>query len=98
MTRRGLRAWLVSDPLSVRWRHQTTQANGQLAVGCYLFDSASGHLLHSADTGMRVMDAAWLHNGAQLALCGMSGQGRKTKEGKYPEFGHIKLYDFQRKA
>jgi RNA polymerase sigma-70 factor, ECF subfamily len=38
----ALRAWLVSGPLSVRWRHQSVQANGQLAVGCYLFDSASG--------------------------------------------------------
>ena len=32
----ALRAWLVRDPLSVRWRHQTAQANGQLAVGCYI--------------------------------------------------------------
>ena len=38
----SLRAWLVRGPLSVRWRHQTAQANGQLAVGCYIFDSGSG--------------------------------------------------------
>jgi RNA polymerase sigma-70 factor (ECF subfamily) len=25
-----------------RWRHQSTHANGQLAVGCYLFEAASG--------------------------------------------------------
>jgi RNA polymerase sigma-70 factor (ECF subfamily) len=37
-----LRRWLVSDPLTCRWRHAPTEANGQLAVGCYL---------HSADTG-----------------------------------------------
>jgi RNA polymerase sigma-70 factor, ECF subfamily len=41
----ALRAWLVRGPLTVRWRHQTAQANGQLAVGCYLFDSASGRYL-----------------------------------------------------
>jgi RNA polymerase sigma-70 factor (ECF subfamily) len=41
----ALGAWLVSNPLSVRWRHQTAQANGQLAVGCYLFDPASGRYL-----------------------------------------------------
>ncbi len=31
-----LRRWLLRDPLSVRWRHRPTRANGQLAVGCYL--------------------------------------------------------------
>ncbi len=74
---------------------------GRMAVGKWnaaLFDSASGQMLHTADTKMRVTDAAWLHNGTQLALCGMTGQGKKTKEGTYPEFGHIKLFDFQQKA
>jgi RNA polymerase sigma-70 factor (ECF subfamily) len=41
----ALRAWLVRDPLSVRWRHQAAQANGQLAVAGYLFDSDSGRYL-----------------------------------------------------
>jgi RNA polymerase sigma-70 factor, ECF subfamily len=34
----SLRTWLVTGPLSVRWRHHATRANGQLAVGCYLYD------------------------------------------------------------
>ena len=38
----SLREWLVSDPLRERWRHLPTQANGQLAVGCYLFDQGQG--------------------------------------------------------
>jgi RNA polymerase sigma-70 factor, ECF subfamily len=38
----SVREWLVRDPLSVRWKHLPTRANGQLAVGCYLFDSAQG--------------------------------------------------------
>jgi RNA polymerase sigma-70 factor (ECF subfamily) len=33
-----LRNWLITDPLTCRWRHVTTEANGQLAVGCYLPD------------------------------------------------------------
>ena len=41
----ALRPWLLRDPLSRRWRHQTTQSNGQLAVACYMFDSASGRYL-----------------------------------------------------
>jgi RNA polymerase sigma-70 factor, ECF subfamily len=38
----SVREWLVRDPLSVRWKHLPTRANGQLAVGCYLFDSGRG--------------------------------------------------------
>jgi len=38
----ALREWLVRDPLQERWRHLPTQANGQLAVGCYLFDQGRG--------------------------------------------------------
>jgi RNA polymerase sigma-70 factor (ECF subfamily) len=38
----ALREWLVRDPLQERWRHVPTWANGQLAVGCYLFDQARG--------------------------------------------------------
>jgi len=38
----ALREWLVRDPLQERWRHLPTQANGQLAVGCYLFDRGQG--------------------------------------------------------
>jgi RNA polymerase sigma-70 factor, ECF subfamily len=37
-----LRAWLVRDPLSQRWRHCPTWANGQLAVGCYMYSDDSG--------------------------------------------------------
>jgi RNA polymerase sigma-70 factor, ECF subfamily len=38
----ALRAWLVRDPLTMGWRHQVAQANGQLAVAGYLLDSESG--------------------------------------------------------
>ncbi len=38
----SLRVWLASGPLVERWQHRTTYANGQLAVGCYLFHPASG--------------------------------------------------------
>ncbi len=34
----------------VRWRHILTEANGQLAVGCYVWDEAKGHhRAHSLD-------------------------------------------------
>jgi RNA polymerase sigma-70 factor, ECF subfamily len=41
----ALRSWLVRDPLSCRWRHAATRANGQLAVGCYLYSAESGRYL-----------------------------------------------------
>jgi RNA polymerase sigma-70 factor (ECF subfamily) len=37
-----LREFLLRYPLSERWKHLPTQANGQLAVGCYLFDTGTG--------------------------------------------------------
>lgn len=70
---------------------------GRLAQGKWnaaLFDAASGQLLHALDTGVRVTDAAWLNGGAQLALAGAASQEKK-KDGKCPDFGHIKLYDLQ---
>ena len=41
----SIREWLVRDPLSVRWKHQPTWSNGQLAVGCYIFDENKGSYL-----------------------------------------------------
>jgi RNA polymerase sigma-70 factor, ECF subfamily len=42
-----IRNWLISDPLTERWRHQVTRANGQLAVGCYLYGNGrySAHVI-----------------------------------------------------
>jgi len=38
----AVREFLVRYPLAERWRHLPARANGQLAVGCYLRDPASG--------------------------------------------------------
>ena len=38
----AIREFLTSYPLTERWNHRPAQANGQLAVGCYLYDQASG--------------------------------------------------------
>ena len=73
---------------------------GRLAQGKWnagLFDAASGHLLYTLDTKMRITDAAWLNGGTQLALSGATGQERK-KNGHCPDFGHIKLFDAQRQG
>ena len=38
----AITAFMEGDVFPQRWRHQTTRANGQLAVGCFLFDDARG--------------------------------------------------------
>ena len=38
----AIREFLLGGPLCVRWRHRAAQVNGQLAVGCYLYDDALG--------------------------------------------------------
>jgi L-ascorbate metabolism protein UlaG (beta-lactamase superfamily)/ketosteroid isomerase-like protein len=45
-----IREWLARDPLTMRWKHLPTRANGQLAVGCYILDEASGeYVAHAID-------------------------------------------------
>jgi RNA polymerase sigma-70 factor, ECF subfamily len=41
----ALRTWLLRDPLSERWQHQSTWANGQLAIGCYLYRTGAADFL-----------------------------------------------------
>jgi RNA polymerase sigma-70 factor, ECF subfamily len=40
-----IRRWLITDPLTERWRHLPTTANGQLAVGCYAYVDDAGRYL-----------------------------------------------------
>jgi RNA polymerase sigma-70 factor, ECF subfamily len=47
-------AWLTRSPFQVRWRHLPTRANGQLAVGCYIWDAERG------DFGAGVIDVLTL--------------------------------------
>jgi RNA polymerase sigma-70 factor (ECF subfamily) len=41
----SIREWLVRGPLPLRWRHQPARSNGQLAVGCYIFNQDKGSYL-----------------------------------------------------
>ena len=38
----AIKEFLVRYPLTERWKHRPAQANGQLAVGCYLYDQDRG--------------------------------------------------------
>lgn len=70
---------------------------GRLAQGKWnaaLFETATGALLHSLDTKMRITDALWLEGGKQLVLVGATGQDKK-KDGRSPDFGHLKLFSLR---
>ena len=41
----AIREFLTRYPLTERWDHRPTHANGQLAVGCYLYDQAGDRYL-----------------------------------------------------
>jgi len=73
---------------------------GRLAQGKWntaLFDHASGKLIHSLDTKMRVTSAKFTANGTQVILAGAVGQANK-RDGKYPDFGRLKLFRCQNAA
>jgi RNA polymerase sigma-70 factor (ECF subfamily) len=42
---RAIREFLLKYPLTQRWKHRPARANGQLALGCYLLDPATGEFL-----------------------------------------------------
>lgn len=70
---------------------------GRLAQGKWnlaFFDEASGKLLHSLDTKMRITDSQFVAGGTSLLLAGAVGQGNK-KDGKYPEFGRLQRYAYR---
>jgi RNA polymerase sigma-70 factor, ECF subfamily len=43
--RSAIAAFLSQAPFKVRWRHRQARANGQLAVGCFAWDEATGRFL-----------------------------------------------------
>ena len=43
--RSAIAAFLSQAPFKVRWRHRRARANGQLAIGCFAWDEATGAFL-----------------------------------------------------
>jgi RNA polymerase sigma-70 factor (ECF subfamily) len=58
--------FLVEYPLSDRWRHLPTRANGQLAVGCYLWDAEQRHY------GAALIDVLTLRGNAIAEVTGFT--------------------------
>jgi RNA polymerase sigma-70 factor (ECF subfamily) len=77
----ALRTWLLRDPLSQRWQHQPTWANGQLAVGCYLYRA------DAADYLPWVIDVLTLSGGKIAAVTAfIVGEG-PDPAGTFASFG-----------
>jgi RNA polymerase sigma-70 factor (ECF subfamily) len=76
----ALRVWLVSDPLSVRWRRRASHANGQLAVSGYILDSASGRYLP------HVIDVLTLDGGKIAAVTAFVFGDDTDPAGKFATF------------
>jgi RNA polymerase sigma-70 factor (ECF subfamily) len=62
--REALVAFLTEYPLRERWRHIPTRANGQLAVGCYMWDEQRERYVAG------VLDVLTLRGGAIQAVTG----------------------------
>lgn len=65
----SVREFLLDSPLRERWRHLPTRANGQLAVGCYIFDSPSGRFVPA------VIDVLTLHGDKIASVIGFLQPG-----------------------
>jgi RNA polymerase sigma-70 factor (ECF subfamily) len=66
---------------SQRWRHRTTTANGQLAVGCYIFDDRLDAYVAS------VLDVLSLDGGRIRAVTGfLTAELLECPAGDYPSF------------
>jgi WD40 repeat protein len=68
---------------------------GRLAQGKWntgFFDESTGALIHSVDTKGRLTKVCFNADGTQMFLVGGIGQP-KAKDGKYPDFGRIIVYD-----
>jgi RNA polymerase sigma-70 factor, ECF subfamily len=91
--RRAIEVFHETDVSQVRWRHRTTSANGQLAIGCYIFDEERGTYVGS------VLDVLAIRGGlveSVTAFFSADGLGRAGAEDGYVdavEFSRFGLPD-----
>ena len=69
---------------------------GRIAKGNWnvaFFDLKTGAIRHSLSTKTRVTKAVFSDDGRSLFLAGCVGQPKKKKDGQWPAFGRILIYD-----
>ncbi len=77
----ALRSWLLRGPLTQRWRHSPAWANGQLAVGCYMYSAAANDYLPS------VIDVLTLSGGKVAAVTAFIVGGEPDPAAIFASFG-----------
>ena len=78
----AVRQFLVRVPLTYRWQHLPARANGQLAVGCYLFDETKRRYVAS------VIDVLTLDGAKIAAVTGFLASDVSTELPSPPARGH----------
>jgi RNA polymerase sigma-70 factor, ECF subfamily len=87
--RAAIAAFHVQSVVHERWRHLTTSANGQLAIGCYTFDDERDCFVAS------VLDVLTLREGQIAAVSAFIGPEILRRDGLAVESGG-ELLDFSR--
>lgn len=59
-----------------------------------LFDHESGQRVASLKTGYRMTEAVYLADGKRVLLAGSKSQPKKSKQGKFNDFGRVEIYSF----
>ncbi|MGH3159198.1 MAG: RNA polymerase subunit sigma-70 [Streptosporangiaceae bacterium] len=88
----AIREFLVDDVASVRWRHLATRANGQLAVGCYIFSADRACYVASVLDVLTVCDGKIAAVNAFITADSL----REMGETGYDDGGYFSLADFTR--
>ena len=86
----------LMETLSVHPSQDQFVMGGRLRGGDWnvaLFELASGNRVATLKTGFRVTEAMYSDDGKQLVLVGAGGQPKKKKDGKFPSFGRLEVYD-----
>lgn len=81
--------FLDQDVFPQRWRHRTASANGQLAVGCYLFDDERGRYVAS------VLDVLTVRDGLVASVTGFIGAHVLGQPGDADD-SYVDPVDFER--
>lgn len=86
----------LMETLAIHPSGQHFVMGGRLRGGDWnvaLFDLESGDRIAQLKTGFRVTEACYNAEGDQLVLVGAQGQPKSKKEGQFPHFGRVEIYD-----
>ncbi len=86
----------LMETLAMHPHHDQFVMGGRLRGGdlnVAMFELASGKRIASLKTGFRVTEAQFAADGKSLLLVGAQGQPKSRKDGQFPRFGRVEVYD-----